>query len=163
MSTGGGPLLGEGGFFGRGGDYGPRGPYGAWPGCGCGSLLIILAGIAGVSLAAVYHHARDIFPHNPVRRVRFLEGGRAFFNPDPARYNPDGIRPVTSSYSPEWDALAKLRAATRARDMSLHGFPKRLSRSETSSGFGAKSRLASYITSPTTAILPVTPSCSSRR
>jgi hypothetical protein len=44
MSTGGGPLLGSGGFFGRS-DYGPRGPYGAWPGCGCSSLLIILAGI----------------------------------------------------------------------------------------------------------------------
>ncbi len=46
MSSDGGPLLGGGGFFGRGGDeLGPRGPYGAWPGCGCGSLLIILAGI----------------------------------------------------------------------------------------------------------------------
>jgi hypothetical protein len=80
------------------------------------------AGVAGVSLAAVYHHARDIFPHNPVRRVRFLEGGRAFFNLDPARYSPDGIRPVTSSYSPDWDALAELRAATRARGMSLHAW-----------------------------------------
>jgi hypothetical protein len=46
MSTGGGPLLGEGGFFGRGSrEMGPRGPFGAWPGCGCGSLLIILAGM----------------------------------------------------------------------------------------------------------------------
>ncbi len=45
MSSDGGPLLGSGGFFGGAGDYGPRGPYGAWPGCGCGSLLIILAGI----------------------------------------------------------------------------------------------------------------------
>jgi hypothetical protein len=45
MSTGSGPL-GGGGFFGRvGGDYGPSGPYGAWPGCGCSSLFIILAGI----------------------------------------------------------------------------------------------------------------------
>jgi hypothetical protein len=43
MSMGG---LGGGGFFGRaGGAYGPSGTYGAWPGCGCGSLLIILAGI----------------------------------------------------------------------------------------------------------------------
>jgi hypothetical protein len=43
MSMGG---LGNGGFFGRaGGAYGPSGTYGAWPGCGCGSLLIILAGI----------------------------------------------------------------------------------------------------------------------
>lgn len=45
MSIGpGGPLLGSGGFFGGGG-YGPSGPYGAWPGCGCSSCFIILAGI----------------------------------------------------------------------------------------------------------------------
>jgi hypothetical protein len=44
MSSGG-PLFGSGGFFGRAGDYGPSGPYGAWPGCGCSSLFIILAGI----------------------------------------------------------------------------------------------------------------------
>jgi hypothetical protein len=45
MSTDGG--LGGGGFFGGGGggQLGPRGPFGGWPGCGCGSLLIILAGI----------------------------------------------------------------------------------------------------------------------
>ncbi len=43
MSMGqGGPLLGSGGFF---GNMGPQGPYGAWPGCGCSSLFIILAGI----------------------------------------------------------------------------------------------------------------------
>jgi hypothetical protein len=35
--------LGGGGFFGGGG-YGPGGPYGGWPGCGCSSLFIILAG-----------------------------------------------------------------------------------------------------------------------
>jgi hypothetical protein len=40
MSDGG--PLGAGGFFGQ---AGPQGPYGAWPTCGCGSLLIILAGI----------------------------------------------------------------------------------------------------------------------
>ena len=44
MSTGGG--LGSGGFFGgESSDLGPRGPYGAWPGCGCGSLFIILGGM----------------------------------------------------------------------------------------------------------------------
>jgi len=43
MSAGDGPL-GGGDFFGRARELGPRGPYGAWPGCGCGSLLIILAG-----------------------------------------------------------------------------------------------------------------------
>jgi hypothetical protein len=34
--------LGSGDFF---GNYGPQGPYGAWPGCGCSSLLMVLAGI----------------------------------------------------------------------------------------------------------------------
>jgi len=38
-------MLGGGGFFGRGGGFSPQGPYGAWPGCGCSSLFIILAGI----------------------------------------------------------------------------------------------------------------------
>jgi hypothetical protein len=37
-----GPSLGGGGFF---GSASPNGPYGAWPGCGCSSLFIILAGI----------------------------------------------------------------------------------------------------------------------
>jgi hypothetical protein len=41
MSSGG--MLGGGGFFGN--DMGPRGQYGVWPGCGCSSLFIILAGI----------------------------------------------------------------------------------------------------------------------
>jgi hypothetical protein len=46
MSNDGGPLFGGGGFFGGGGgQMGPRGPYGVWPGCGCGSLVIILGGM----------------------------------------------------------------------------------------------------------------------
>jgi len=45
MSMGGGPLGGGGFFGGGGGDLGPRGPYGAWPGCCCGSLIIVLGGM----------------------------------------------------------------------------------------------------------------------
>jgi hypothetical protein len=41
MSAGPGPL-GSGDFFGQ---MGPRGNFGAWPGCGCSSILMILAGI----------------------------------------------------------------------------------------------------------------------
>jgi hypothetical protein len=41
MSVGPGPF-GGGDYFGT---YGPSGPYGAWPGCGCSSLLIIIAGM----------------------------------------------------------------------------------------------------------------------
>jgi hypothetical protein len=82
----------------------------------------IRGGINGVTMASVYHHARDIFPHGRARRVRFLEGGRAFFNPDVARYSPGGLRPVPSSLGPDWDPLAALRRATQDRGMSLHAW-----------------------------------------
>ena len=43
MGDGGNPL---GGLFGGGGGWAqPTGPYGPWAGCGCSSLLMILAGI----------------------------------------------------------------------------------------------------------------------
>ncbi len=44
MSTGGGGMFGggNGGFFNQ---MSPRGQFGAWPGCGCSSVLIVLAGI----------------------------------------------------------------------------------------------------------------------
>ena len=32
-------------------------------------------GLGGVTVAAAYHEGRDLFPHNPVRKVRFLESG----------------------------------------------------------------------------------------
>jgi hypothetical protein len=41
-------------------------------------------GLGGLTVAAAYHEGRDVFPHNPVRRVRFLESGAVFFPPGPA-------------------------------------------------------------------------------
>jgi hypothetical protein len=41
-------------------------------------------GLGGVTVAAAYHEGRDVFPHNPVRKVRFLEGGAVFFELGPA-------------------------------------------------------------------------------
>ncbi len=37
--------IGPGGLFGGGGYYNPSGAYGPWAGCGCSSILMILAGI----------------------------------------------------------------------------------------------------------------------
>ena len=39
---GGGPMLGSGGFYGM---TQPNGAYGPWAGCGCSSLLIMMAGV----------------------------------------------------------------------------------------------------------------------
>jgi hypothetical protein len=42
-------------------------------------------GLGGVTFAAAYHEGRDVFPHNPVHKVRFLEGGAVFFEPHALR------------------------------------------------------------------------------
>ncbi len=74
-------------------------------------------GLGGVTMAAAYHHGRDIFPHNPKRKVHFLEGGAVFFRPDPARYRAVGFEPVVSRLAQESDVLANLCRATDARSM----------------------------------------------
>ena len=80
------------------------------------------AGVSGVSLATAYHHARDIFPHNPVRKVRYLEGGTVFFQPDPAEYESTSLKPMPSALARERDMLAELVAATDARGMVAHSW-----------------------------------------
>jgi len=66
------------------------------------------AGLGGVTMAAAYHHGRDIFPHNPRRKVHFLEGGAVFFRPDPSRYKDAGLEPIVSKLAQQSDVLAEL-------------------------------------------------------
>jgi hypothetical protein len=75
------------------------------------------AGVGGVTLAAAYHHGRDIFPHNPKRKVHFLEGGTVFFRPEERRYG--ALKPLVSRLADESDVLAGLcqAAATRSLDV----------------------------------------------
>ncbi len=80
------------------------------------------AGLDGVTLACAYHHARDIFPHNPVRKVRFLEGGTVFFQPDTARYAGLQIQPQVSSLAAEQDMLAALQAAATPRQLAVRAW-----------------------------------------
>lgn len=80
------------------------------------------AGLDALTLACAYHHARDVFPHNPVRRVRYLEGGAVFFRPDPRRYARLRIQPHVSSLARERDLLVEAASATRARGMALRAW-----------------------------------------
>jgi hypothetical protein len=85
---------------------------------GLGSVLDEIrdrAGIGGVAMAAAYHHARDILPHNPKRKVYFHEGGTVFFRPQLDRYG--AISPRPSSLVYERDVLAELCDAAAAREM----------------------------------------------
>jgi hypothetical protein len=94
-------------------------PYDLW-GEGVATVLDRCreVGLGGISLASVYHAGRDVFPHNPRRRVRFLDADAAFFVPEPSRYGAIRPRPGTD-VAAEGDALALAREQTAARDMTL--------------------------------------------
>jgi len=79
-------------------------------------------GLGGVTFAAAYHEGRDLFPHNPVHKVRFLEGGAVFFEPRAVRTT--RLRPPVSEVAhvtPELLAAADRRGlAVRAWTVFLH-------------------------------------------
>jgi hypothetical protein len=80
------------------------------------------AGLGGLTVASAYHEGRDIFPHNPVRKVRFLEGGAVFFRPDPARWAGLRLQPRVSGLVHEHDVLADLGAAAAAGGLDVHAW-----------------------------------------
>jgi len=80
------------------------------------------AGLDGITIAAVYHDARDIFPHNPQRRLRFLEPGAAYFRPDPSRYEQLAIQPRVSRLVETADVISDLVPAAAERDLSVNAW-----------------------------------------
>jgi hypothetical protein len=77
------------------------------------------AGLAGVTLATVYHAARDVFPHNPGRRVRYLENGVCYFPPDQSRYRGLKLQPRVSRLVSEADVLAEVIDAAGRRGLEV--------------------------------------------
>jgi len=79
-------------------------------------------GLGGVTVAAAYHEGRDVFPHNPRRKVRFLEGGAVFLEPHALRKV--RLQPPVSPYAstlPETVGAAERRGmAVRAWTVFLH-------------------------------------------
>ena len=80
------------------------------------------AGLGGITMAAAYHQGRDIFPHNPARKVRFLDGDSVFFRPDPARYRGLKLQPRLSSLAQESDVLAELCREASARSLRVRAW-----------------------------------------
>ena len=80
------------------------------------------AGLGGVTMAAAYHHGRDVFPHNPKRKVRFLEGGTVFFQPEPSRYQGRALQPLVSGLAQKSDVLAVLCRAAAARSLRVRAW-----------------------------------------
>jgi hypothetical protein len=81
-------------------------------------------GLDGLTVAAAYHEGRDVFPHNPTRKVRFLESGALFFQPDPSRWQGVRLRPPVSELAdtlPAFVAVAEARSVVvRAWTVFLH-------------------------------------------
>jgi len=77
------------------------------------------AGLGGITVAAAYHEGRDVFPHNPVRKVRFLESGAVFFRPNPVRWRDVRLTPPVSEAA---DALPALIASAARRDLDVHAW-----------------------------------------
>src|SRR5438034_5632667 len=80
------------------------------------------AGLGGITMAAAYHHGRDVFPHNPARKVHFLEGGTVFFRPDPTRYQGRVLQPLVSKLAQKSDVLADLCHDAAARSLRVRAW-----------------------------------------
>jgi hypothetical protein len=80
------------------------------------------AGVDGLTLAVAYHAARDLFPHNPVHKVRYLEGGAVFFRPDESRYEGLQLRPHVAELARAVDPLGDLCAAASERGMDVNAW-----------------------------------------
>ncbi|MDH6132783.1 hypothetical protein P3T37_002169 [Kitasatospora sp. MAA4] len=80
------------------------------------------AGVGGVTLASVYHEARDVFPHNPHRVIRYLEPGAAYFQPDPARWAGRRLVPRAAAAIGERDPFAEAAEEAGRRGLKLHAW-----------------------------------------
>jgi hypothetical protein len=78
------------------------------------------AGVNGLTMAVAYHDARDVFPHNPVRKVCYLEGGAVFFPPEVARYG--DLQPGVSKLARSGDPLGELCEAAGERRMHVNAW-----------------------------------------
>jgi hypothetical protein len=78
--------------------------------------------LGGITMAAAYHHGRDVFPHNPARKVHFLEGGTVFFRPDPNRYKGRVLQPLVSALAQQTDVLADLCHDASARSLRVRAW-----------------------------------------
>lgn len=79
-------------------------------------------GLSGITPAFVYHAARDVFPHNPRRKVHLLDRGEFFFQPDPARYEGLRIQPRVSDLAREHDVLADTCRAAASRGLDVNAW-----------------------------------------
>jgi len=77
------------------------------------------AGVDGITPAFVYHAARDVFPHNPRRKVVLHDRGALLYPPDRALYEGLRIESRVDAAALEHDVLAETRRAAAARGLAV--------------------------------------------
>src|SRR6266852_3931830 len=75
----------------------------------------------GLTMACNYHHSRDVFPHNPVHRVRFMQGG-VFFRPEKSKYAKLRIQPDVPSWVLENDPLDNVCRVAGRRGLAVRAW-----------------------------------------
>jgi hypothetical protein len=80
------------------------------------------ARVDGLTMAVAYHDARDVFPHNPIHKVRYLEGGAVFFRPERSRYEGLALQPHVAELARTSDPLGELCAAAGERGMHANAW-----------------------------------------
>jgi len=85
-------------------------------------------GLTSISLATAYHAGKFLAPHNPKRKVVFLEDGTVYFKPDPKMYG--RLHPRINSLVKAGQGLEKAKKAadkfgvrTRAWIVCCHNTP----------------------------------------
>ena len=80
------------------------------------------AGLDAVTAAFVYHAARDVFPHNPLRKVHLADRGEFHFPPDLALYDGLRIQPSVNPAVRERDVLAETCRAAEKRGLRVNAW-----------------------------------------
>ncbi|HEV2034666.1 MAG TPA: hypothetical protein VGU71_10810 [Candidatus Dormibacteraeota bacterium] len=75
----------------------------------------------GLTMACNYHHSRDVFPHNPVHRVRFMQGG-VFFRPERSKYENLLIQPDVPGWVLDDDPLENVCRAANRRGLAVRAW-----------------------------------------
>lgn len=80
------------------------------------------AGLDAITPAFVYHAARDVFPHNPMRKVHLMDRGEFHFPPDHALYEGLRIQPRVNPAAREHDVLAETCRVADKRGMRVNAW-----------------------------------------
>ncbi len=77
------------------------------------------SGLNGVMMAAAYHHGRDVFPHNPVHKIVYHDGGVVYFHPNLSLYRETRLKPRVARIAQRADPLSGLMRAAQSRGIEV--------------------------------------------